>query len=258
MNQNSPDPTNVRAAGKNLELLRQNSYPGRGIVIGVSDQGLAIQVYWIGGRSENSQNRVFSYESETGRVFTEAADPTKVKDPSLIIYNAMLERDGNHGNGMFAVSNGHQTDTIVAEDPTSRGFKKAMDAWQYEPDRPNFTPRISGYSEIGEGSIYSVLASLQKKEESDDCRRHLWDIFPSRGLGHCITTYAGDAPDNEPLPSFRGPPYYVPLLGGIKNIAELYWTTLNKNTRVALAVKGIDLKTKKSEVFIVNRFMKAA
>ena len=239
----------------NLSRLSSNPYPGRGIVIGTSEDGLhAVQIYWIMGRSENSRNRIFSIEG--GRLFTEAADPAKVKDHGLIIYNAM-----NEYNGIFIVSNGNQTDTVFKglRMDASVALRNILVDRQYEPDAPNFTPRITGVCYIRDEYCATELSILRRSElvgdnYTDDCQRsyHEYDEIVS-GFGFCLHTYNGDG---DPLPAFTGEPYPVPIRGNLTEVAEEYWAVLNPENRVALAVKFISLKTGESETKVINRFTK--
>lgn len=232
-------------AEKNILALQLNPYPGRGIIVGLDETGRhLVQVYWIMGRSENSRNRVFAYGPE-GILRTAAADPQKVKDPSLIIYEAMIEKDLR-----FAVSNGAQTEDALAEG----GLGKSLAHWQYEPDQPNYTPRITAlFSLDGRANPYTAEISILKKSLfSEACDRYLYALEVSRpGLGYCVTTYAGDG---NPLPSFVGDPYLLPLIGDIGTLAQTIWDALNEANRVSLAVKFIDIKTKQKLVKIINQY----
>jgi IMP cyclohydrolase len=207
---------------ENLKALRNNAYSGRGLILGVDESGrYLIQIYWITGRSENSRNRIF--EKEGGRLFTVAADPTKLKDPSLIIYNAMDQTDGH-----FVVSNGHQTDEIIGAYKQGRSFQSAMDEQEYEPDAPNFTPRIAGTWNT-QGELEAIVGIIKKDPTSKECVRnttHFYGIKP--GTGFCVTTYAGDG---DPLPSFMGAPYPLPLKGLLSTITNTYWKVLNSPNR---------------------------
>lgn len=226
-----------------FKALSQNSYPGRGIIIGRDETAqFLIQVYWIMGRSENSRNRIFQCDPGTGRVFTQAANPAAMKDPALIIYDAMVEK-----NGVFAVSNGAQTNDIA-----QKGFGVALNKWSYEPDSPNFTPRIFGECRIDAYTPFA-LAIIRKSQNAEPEReRHsyrLRDLPP--GYGVCITTYTGDG---NPLPSFKGEPYPLPLSGDIKNVADTIWEALNPDNRVSLVVKFIDISSGRSQIEIINKF----
>ena len=232
-------------AGDNWMALNRNPYPGRGIVMGMDCTGeYVVQIYWIMGRSANSRNRVFSVEG--GRVFTEPADPAKVNDPSLIIYTAM-ERVGFR----YAVSNGSQTDKVA-----DRGID-ALRKYHYEPDAPNFTPRITGVVEWLDGNIPVLrFAILRKSKFGDGCDTLSYD-YPcvGNGFGYCVTTYMGDG---DPLPSFEGEPIPLPIVGNIGRVARNYWGILNAANRVSLAVKFIPLDGGQTEVRIINKYKKIA
>jgi len=239
-------------ARNNWVKLSYNQYPGRGIVIGTSEDGrYAVQVYWIMGRSENSQNRVFKCEG--GRLFTEAKDPSKMKDPRLIIYNAMAEYADS-----FVVSNGDQTDTVIEALQQNEyvDLSNALCQRQYEPDSPNFTPRITGMCMLIGGGEYSAELSLIRKsefitEKDGSCERFYYEygqIVP--GFGFCVTTYNGDG---NPLPAFTGELYPLSIEGNIDDVVKAYWKVLNEANRVSLAVKFIDLATRKSEIKVINR-----
>ena len=237
-----------RQANENLEALRKNPYPGRGLIIGLDETGRSlVQVYWIMGRSANSRNRVF--ESDGGRLWTTAADPSKVKDPSLIIYNAMRELAG-----LYIVTNGDQTDTIAQACLAGGDFRQALNTRVYEPDAPNFTPRISAICSLREGGPFAELSVLKKSAFGDGCDRHLFRIEAfGAGLGHCVTTYMGDG---DPLPAFAGEPYLLPLRGDIESVARTIWEALNEENRVSLAVKFIDAGDGRSSIHVVNKYEK--
>ena len=239
----------MQQAEANLEALGRNPYPGRGIILGVDQTGsAAVQVYWIMGRSANSRNRVFM--GEGGRLWTEAADPSLVKDPSLIIYTAMDEVKGH-----YVVTNGDQTDTITEAIKDNRDFEWALMTRQYEPDAPNFTPRISGLTLLADGHAMGELAVLKHSEAGESCNRNFftYEQLP-RGLGYCVTTYQGDG---DPLPSFAGEPYLLPLAGDASQIAQSLWDRLNAEKRVSLAVKWIDLASGRSSLSIINQYRRA-
>lgn len=236
---------------RNLVALAENPYPGRGIVLGRSASGKHIvQIYWIMGRSENSRNRNFRHDG-VGRVFTEAADPAKVSDPSLIIYNAMRER---HKPDLFVVSNGHQTDgawEYLTPGLVPTSLLQALTGWKYEPDEPNFTPRITGLSADPKVTDEAQFVLL-KRGAAGECLRQLF-VYPvvPAGVGYCVTTYRGDG---NPLPAFVGEPYPVPLLSDdIETIAQLYWNALNKDNRVSLAVKMVELGTNRASIHLINK-----
>ncbi len=234
-------------AHRNLNLLLENSYPGRGLVLGVSPDGRqVVQLYWIMGRSENSQNRVF--DSQGDRIFTEPANPARVKDPSLIIYNAMRSRAGR----LFVVSNGSQTDDVTQE--MEDNLLKALRNYQYEPDEPNFTPRITGTFILDSTKYRADIAILRRSPFGVACERALYqyqEIEP--GYGYCVTTYQGDG---NPLPSFIGEPLLVPIFENVAETTTTYWNHLNPDNRVSLVGKWINRRGGDFDVQIINRFAK--
>jgi IMP cyclohydrolase len=224
--------------------LKESRYPGRGIVIGMTPDGRNIvQVYWIMGRSENSRNRIFEYNGTTLR--TRAFDESKLTDPSLVIYNAMREC-----REMHIVTNGDQTDTIYDFVSINEGFKEALDTREFEPDEPNFTPRISGIA-FANTLVYklSILKTIDNDRELGMRDYFEYSHF-IRGIGHCITTYIGDG---NPLPSFKGEPYPVGIHDDIDENAHNFWNMLDNENRVSLAVKYIDVSTKEMTVRIINK-----
>ncbi len=233
----------------NLETLRTNSYPGRGIIMGLDQSGKAVvQASFVMGRSENSRNRVFGHEG--GLLFTEAADPTKVKDPSLIIYNAMSE----HGSRVFVVSNGKQTDAMIEGAKSGLGLVRILEPYQYEPDPPIFTPRITAVSYVFGGKYIVEMALLRKSPFSHECDKIFYSFGDmSKGFGYCMTTYQRDG---NPPPPFQGEPYLLPLEGNGSVILDTLWGVLNPDNRVSLAVKFINLKTGASEILIKNKYNK--
>jgi hypothetical protein len=234
-------------AKRNFEALAANPYPGRGIVIGLDAAGKALlQIYWIMGRSENSRNRVFVADGAGLR--TAPANPSKVKDPSLIIYNAMLEEGGHH-----VVTNGDQTDTIAGALRYGATFAGALRTREYEPDKPNFTPRISGIcSPEGEGAWSIALALLKRSPFGEGCDRQFFEIGQLKaGFGYGVTTYSGDG---DPLPAFAGEPILLPLAGDADEVADAYWAALNAANRVSLAVKSIDVETGEASIVVRNQY----
>ncbi|MBM4037373.1 MAG: inosine monophosphate cyclohydrolase [Planctomycetes bacterium] len=209
-----------------------------------------IQVYWIMGRSENSRNRVFATDGK--RVWTEPADPAKVKDPSLIIYNAIRELP----EGLFVVTNGDHTDTICDMVGAGGTVEKALGTRQVEPDAPNFTPRIAGVFDFRGLPYVAILSLLRKSAFGDATDRFYWryeEFDP--GLGYCITTYLGDG---DPLPAFAGEPYLVPLVGDPCAVASAFWDALDRDNKVSLCVKAIDPESFESQVVIINKYEKRA
>ncbi len=224
--------------------LKESRYPGRGIVIGMTPDGKNIvQIYWIMGRSENSRNRVFEYNGTTLR--TRAFDESKLTDPSLVIYNAMRECKDAH-----IVTNGDQTDTIFDFIEINEGFKEALDTREFEPDEPNFTPRISGIA-FANTLVYklSILKTIDNNPDFGLRNYFEYNHF-IKGIGHCITTYIGDG---NPLPSFDGEPYPVKISDDIDENANKFWNMLDAENKVSLAVKFIDIATKEVKVSILNK-----
>jgi hypothetical protein len=234
-------------AGQYLSGLKANSYPGRGIVIGLTGDGSHyVQVYWIMGRSENSRNRIF-IEEENGFLRTEAKDPSKMTDPSLIIYYPV-----KHLGGAHIVTNGDQTDTIHESLQHGGSFEAALAARTYEPDAPNYTPRISGIVDLADGQFAYKLSILKSAGNSEDqTHRHTYTYEHALpGFGHCIHTYAGDG---NPLPSFQGEPQLVPLQGDAAEIAARYWNALNEENQISLLVKTIHRETGEARLVIINK-----
>ncbi|MFA6622657.1 MAG: IMP cyclohydrolase [Fibrobacteraceae bacterium] len=236
-------------AKNNFANLSANLYPGRGIVLGTSPCGkYFVQVYWIMGRSENSRNRIFVKDESTGFMRTQAFDESKVTDPRLIIYYPARHFDNAH-----IITNGDQTDTIYDAMKAGKTFEDALDTRRYEPDGPNFTPRISGITyRDADPSVYK-LSILKTRGNSEDagCYRFTYSydkVMP--GLGHFISTYATDG---KPLPSFDGDPRWVPIEATAEDTLKAYWNALNANNRVSLMVKWIDRETFKADMFIKNK-----
>ena len=226
--------------------LRGNSYPGRGIVIGRSADGTkAVAAYFIMGRSENSRNRVFVEEGQGIR--TQAFDPSKLVDPSLIIY-APVRVLGNK----TIVTNGDQTDTIYELMDRQHTFEQALRTREFEPDAPNYTPRISGILHIEDGGYNYALSILKSNDGNpDSCQRYTFTYSnPIAGVGHFIHTYQGDG---NPLPSFEGEPEKVAIEGDIDTFTNAVWDSLNPENKVSLFVRFIDLKTGEAETRIVNK-----
>ena len=226
--------------------LAGNSYPGRGIVIGTSADGkYAVTAYFIMGRSENSRNRVF-VEDGTG-IRTQAFDPSKMQDPSLIIY-APVRTLGNY----TIVTNGDQTDTIYNMMDQQSTFEEALCTREFEPDAPNFTPRISGLMHII-GGRYDISMSILKSNHGDasSCQRFTYTYEnPKAGEGYFIHTYMGDG---NPLPSYEGEPTLVDITGDIDTFTETVWNALNADNKVSLFTRFIEIETGKYESRIVNK-----
>lgn len=232
------------------QALGTNTYPGRGIVLGRSaDGGSALAAYFIMGRSENSRNRIF-VEDGTG-LRTQAFDPSKMSDPSLIIYSPV--RVWNHTT---IVTNGDQTDTVYDALSQGRTFEDALRTRTFEPDRPNFTPRISGIVETG-GCFRFRLSILKSGDaEGKSVHRFFYEYdAPAAGEGRLIHTYTGDG---NPLPSFEGEPTAVSLDGTFDEFSENLWNALNAENKVSLFVRSINLKTEKTETRIFNKNVRNA
>ena len=234
----------------NLEKeLQSNSYPGRGIIIGRSADGTkAVTAYFIMGRSENSRNRVFVEEGEGIR--TQAFDPSKLTDPSLIIY-APVRVLGNK----TIVTNGDQTDTIYEGMDKQLTFEQSLRSREFEPDGPNYTPRISGVMHIENGTFNYAMSILKSNNGNpESCNRYTFAYEnPVAGEGHFIHTYMHDG---NPLPSFEGEPKLVEVMDDINEYTDLIWNSLNEENKVSLFVRYIDIATGRYETRIVNKHQK--
>ncbi len=224
------------------EILKNNTYPGRGIVIGKSEDGKnAVIAYFIMGRSENSRNRVFVEDGEGLK--TKAFDESKLTDPSLIIYSPVRVI-----NGKTIVTNGDQTDTVYDFIKDGKTFEEALRTRQFEPDAPNFTPRISG---IVEGGFYKM--SILKSADGDPSGDHRYFYEYSNvkaGIGHFIHTYKCDG---NPIPSFEGEPELVEIKGDIDTFTKNVWENLNEDNKVSLFVRYINIENGSYETKIVNK-----
>ena len=226
--------------------LKSNAYPGRGIVIGKTGDGKkAVTAYFIMGRSENSRNRVFVEDGEGIR--TQAFDPAKLTDPSLIIY-APVRVLGNK----TIVSNGDQTDTIYEGMDRQLTFEQSLRSREFEPDGPNYTPRISGILHIENGRYNYAMSILKSNNgDPDSCCRFTYAYEnPANGEGRFIHTYMHDG---NPLPSFEGEPKRVEIAGDIDSFTALLWESLNEENKVSLFVRYIDIETGAYETRIVNK-----
>ena len=225
------------------EALGANRYPGRGILFGRSPSGQAIAAYFIMGRSLNSRNRLFVPEGQG--LLTEAYDPSKLEDPSLIIYAPV-----RMFNQTLIVTNGDQTDTIFDALKRSQSFESALRSRCFEPDAPNYTPRISGVMEFGGGFSYRL--SILKADERQCCERQFYEYEqPQPGVGHLIHTYRCDG---QPLPSFEGEPKRISMPDGLDRIADELWNSLDEDNRISLFVREIDPETLSAKTRIINRF----
>ena len=226
--------------------LENNTYPGRGIVIGKSEDGkTAVTAYFIMGRSSNSRNRVFVEEGEGIR--TQAFDPSKLEDPSLIIY-APVRVLGHQ----TIVTNGDQTDTIYDGLKEGLTFEQSLRSREFEPDAPNYTPRISGLMEIKDGKFdYSMSILKSNHGNPESCNRYTFSYEnPAAGEGRFIHTYMHDG---NPLPSFEGEPKRIAVPDDIESFTNLLWESLNEENKVSLFVRYIDIETGNYETKIVNK-----
>jgi len=224
-------------------LLRANSYPGRGIVLGKTPDGMrSLLVYFIMGRSENSRNRVFV--SAQGGIRTQAFDPEKLTDPSLVIYAPVRVLDGK-----TIVTNGDQTDTIFDALLNGGSFQSALRSREFEPDAPNYTPRISGLMQRDGSYALSILKSAGG--DPAGCERFFFEYpNPIPGTGHFIHTYEGDG---NPLPSFLGEPVPVAMENDLNPFAQSIWDSLHPENRVSLFVRACDIRSGEFETVIINQ-----
>ena len=241
----------VKGLNKIEDLLSNNSYPGRGIIVGKSADGTkAMIAYFIMGRSENSRNRIF--ERYEGGMRTKAFDESKLVDPSLIIYNPYLACGDSD-----IVTNGDQTDTVFnfVKDHGDDGyaFEKSLHTREFEPDSPNFTPRISAmltYAVAQKAFGYKLSILKSSDGNSEVCDRYFYSYSPLNGLGHFIHTYESDG---NPIPSFYGEPERVIMPNTAKELAEIVWNNLNKDNKVSLFVRVVPLDGGKAEEIIINK-----
>lgn len=228
------------------EILGDNSYPGRGIMVGLTPDGKkAVSVYFIMGRSENSRNRIFS-KTDDG-IKTEAFEPEKLSDPSLVIYNPVRE----HGKSVI-VTNGDQTDTIFDFLENGGTFEEALRTRKFEPDPPIFTPRISAILSFNKHFEYKI-SILKSEGEGQSCLRYFYEYNqPLKGLGHFIHTYKGDG---NPVPSFEGEPVAVeiPEVNNLEGFANCIFNSLNEDNKISLFVTLVDLETFNQDNIIINK-----
>jgi len=227
------------------ELIKENPYVGRGIIIGrTCDGSKATLAYFIMGRSANSRNRIFS--EKEGEVFTEPFDVTKVEDPSLIIYRAIRSFKGS-----VIVTNGDQTDTIYDGLAQGKSFSEALASRTFEPDRPNFTPRISGILYLEEGEFHYDMSILKSAdEEGSACNRYTFSYTALSGLGHFLHTYLCDG---TPIPTFTGEPERVKIPDSIDDFTKELWESLDENNKISLYVRYVDLKDGSAENRLINK-----
>ena len=234
---------NVYEIGNLAEKLANNTYPGRGIVLGVSPDGkTAVAAYFIMGRSVNSRNRVFIQEADGIR--TEAHDPSLMKDPHLIIYHPVRQV----GRGLI-VTNGDQTDTIWEFLGRGESWEAALRTRMFEDDGPNWTPRISGI-QAGDGS-YKMSILKAADPEGNGCARYFWEYPGQAGLGHFLHTYVCDG--NPVIPTFQGEPERVAVEGDIDTFTNMLWNNLNEANKISLFVRYTDIATGAFEQRIINK-----
>ena len=225
------------------DRIKGNPYVGRGIVIGKSEDGKkAVFAYFIMGRSENSKNRVFVENGEEITIYP--YDPSKVEDPSLIIYSPVKVVGSD-----VIVTNGDQTDTVEEFLLKGECFKRALKTRAFEPDAPNFTPRISGILHLGEEFSYEMSILKSADEKGSACNRYFFDYEPIDGLGHFIHTYVTDG---NPLPTFLGEPERVKIPNDIDEFASEVWNNLDDNNKIAMHVRFIDLSSGEVESVTYN------
>ncbi len=227
------------------EILSANTYPGRGIVVGMSaDKKYAVSAYFIMGRSENSRNRVFIEEGE--EVIIHPFDASKVEDPSLIIYSPIRKYENN-----LIVTNGDQTDTVYDGLVAGKSFSDALTARCFEPDAPNFTPRISAMLTFAEDAFTYQMSILKSADaEGSACNRYTFAYAPIAGVGHFLHTYNCDG---NPIPTFTGEPERVSISGDIDAFTKEIWENLNEKNKISLYVRFTDLATGKTENRMINK-----
>ena len=227
------------------ELIRGNTYVGRGIIVGKSADGRrAAAAYFIMGRSANSRNRIFT--KKDGDIYTEPFDPSKVEDPSLIIYRAVAKLDNK-----LIVTNGDQTDTIYDAVKDGGCFSKALKTRCFEPDGPNFTPRISAMLTFEEKNFKYRMSILKSIDETGgDCARYTFSYPSVNGLGHFIHTYIQDG---NPLPTFMGEPERIRIPDDTDVFTDELWNALDPDNKISLYVRYIDLETGAEEDRLINK-----
>ncbi len=227
------------------ELIRGNSYVGRGIVVGKSSDGKkACSAYFIMGRSANSRNRIF--KEKDGALFTEPFDASKVEDPSLIIYAAVRSYKNN-----LIITNGDQTDTLHEGLKAKKSFSEALSSRAFEPDAPNLTPRISAMLTFS-GADFSYRMSILKSIDAtgSGCARYEFSYPSSAGLGHFLHTYVCDG---DPIPSFQGEPERVAIGNDMNEFADKLWYALDAENKISLYVRYTDLATGEYTTRVINK-----
>lgn len=232
------------------EIIKDNSYVGRGIVIGKSKDGTKAAVaYFIMGRSENSRNRIFIEDGD--QVIIHPFDESKVSDPSLVIYSPIKRYENK-----LIVTNGDQTDTIYDYIRSGKTFGEALETRYFEPDKPNFTPRISGMLTFGNNDFTYDMSILKSADpEGTACSRYTFSYPSLPGVGHFIHTYMCDG---NPIPTFCGEPERVIIPDSIDELTSEIWDNLNEDNRISLYVRYIDLKDGKTESRMINKNVRKA
>ena len=226
-------------------LINGNPYVGRGIIIGkTADAKKAVAAYFIMGRSANSRNRIFT--EKDGAVYTEPFDASKVEDPSLIIYAAIRPFENK-----LIVTNGDQTDTIYDGFSTGKCMKRSLESRCFEPDAPNYTPRISGVLCFADGDFSYEMSILKSADaEGSACNRYTFSFAALPGLGHFIHTYVTDG---NPIPTFQGEPERVAVENDIDAFTDKLWNALDENNKISLYVRYIDLASGEAENRLINK-----
>lgn len=230
------------------ELIKNNPYVGRGIILGKSKNArYAVSAYFIMGRSENSRNRIFTEDGDLVKILP--FDESKVSDPSLIIYYPVRK-----SGGTLIVTNGDQTDTVYSYLESGKSFEAALDTRMFEPDAPNYTPRISGviYNESQGDFTYKLNILKSGDENGAVCSRYTFSYSPLCGLGHFIHTYNRDG---NPLPTFTGEPERVEIPDDINQFANSLWSNLNEQNKISLYVRYYDTQTGEKQTRLVNKYI---
>ena len=241
---------NVYETPKLSDRIRGNSYVGRGIVLGLTADGeRAVAAYFIMGRSANSRNRIFTVKN--GEVFTEPFDPAKVRDPSLIIYAAIRQFEKK-----LIVTNGNQTDTVFEGLQAGKSFSEALASRCFEPDAPNYTPRISGLLTLDASKPAYELSILKSIDaEGSDCARYTFSYPAKPGLGHFLHTYVCDG---DPIPTFQGEPERIRLGDDLDAFTAELWEALDADNRISLYVRSVELRTGRLEERLLNKNLQEA
>lgn len=224
-----------------VNALKENRYPGRGILLG-SIGRTAVTAYFLTGRSENSQNRIFRENGDTLLILP--FDESKISDPKLIFYTPI-----RICNDAIVVTNGDHTETVCESLLAGHSFQYAMSARCYEPDAPNYTPRIAGLM-LSTGRY--TLGIVKKMVDADDCRRKYWSFDAKEGVAHMIHTYQSDG---DPLPPFEGEPREIAVSGTAESLAEEIWSALDKDNRVSLYVRLTDLSNGRFTSVLRNKML---